>query len=264
VALGRILMSDHVMAGLNFLREGRILGYILPEIAAMIDFHETCRVHHKDLWAHTIQVIHQAEKNAYVRWAALMHDIGKVPTRTVNRNGKVHFFRHEELGAHMFLGIAYRLAMSDEDMERIHYIIRNHSRVNLYESSWTDSAVRRLIRDCGERLDELMAFSRADFTTKRVSRAAELRRQLVELEQRIDQLTAEDAQVCPLPSGLGQHIMTYFKVAPGRHIGEIRVWLEAEVEAERIPAGGEPEVYLQHVEAHREQFSWPDSATPGS
>ena len=258
-ALERILMSDHVMDGLNFLREGRILGYMLPEIAAMIGFHESCRVHHKDLWAHTIQVIHQAEKNAYVRWAALMHDIGKVPTRTVNRQGKVHFFRHEELGAHMFLGIAHRLQMSEEDAERIHYIIRNHSRVNLYESSWTDSAVRRLIRDCSERLGELMAFSRADFTTKRADRAAELRRQLVELAERIERIQAEDARICPLPSGLGQAIMEHFQIGPGRHIGDLRAWLEAEVEAERVAAGGDSEVYLQHIDAHRDRAPLPDA-----
>jgi poly(A) polymerase len=264
VALGRILMSDHVMDGLNFLREGRILGYILPEIAAMVGFHESCRVHHKDLWAHTIQVIHQTEKNPHVRWAALMHDIGKVPTRTVNRDGKVHFFRHEELGAHMFRGIAHRLEMSEEDEERIQYIIRNHSRVNLYESSWTDSAVRRLIRDCGDRLDELLAFSRADFTTKRASRAAELRRQLVELDERIASISAEDARRCPLPSGLGQHIMKHFQVGPGRHVGDARAWLEAEVEAGRVPAGEEPEVYLEHMEAHRDQVPLPAAPSDAS
>lgn len=245
--LNRILLSDHVEEALEFLLRSECLQFVVPEVVSMVDFHTTCPVHHKDLWDHTKRVIAQAEKNVIVRWAALMHDIGKVWTRSVNRERKVHFFRHEEFGALLFQGVAGRLQLEPEFAARIDYVIRNHSRVNLYDSSWTDSAVRRLIRECGDYLDELILFSKADFTTKRESKVRELRRQLAELDERIASIKAMDAKPQPLPKGLGAVLMAEFKIPAGKGIGQLRSWLAEQVEEGTIPAQAPPTVYLDYL-----------------
>jgi len=253
----KILLSSNVMVALEFLHRTTVLQFILPEVEAMIGFHKSCPVHHKDLWQHTKEVIHKASRNPVVRFAALMHDIGKLSTRSVTNDGKVHFFRHEEMGAQLFCGVAHRLRMQPELAARVEYTIRHHSRVNLYEESWTDSAVRRLIRDCEEHLDDLIAFSKADFTTKRASRANEIIRQILDLERRIAEITELDQRVPSLPTGLGNEIMTELHIAPGPIIGKIKKWLEAEIEAERLAPQQESAVYVAYLQNHREEAGIP-------
>lgn len=246
--LDRILLAPHARVGVTFLYDSRVLDFLMPEVASMVGFHETCQVHHKDIWDHTLQVVAKADRNLVVRWAALMHDIGKVWTRQVTRGGKVHFFRHEELGALLFEGIAARLRLEAELTERVAYLIRNHSRVNLYEEGWTDSAVRRLIRECGEHLLDLISFSKADFTTKRAWREQELRRQMAELEERIRDIREADARVPPLPTGLGNEMMERFGLTPGPRVGKLKQMLEAAVEAGEVAAHQESAVYLDYLE----------------
>lgn len=248
--LDRLLLGDFVMQGLDWLHDTGVLPLLMHEVESMIGFHKTCPHHHKDLWDHTKLVIHQADKNLVVRWAALMHDIGKVWTRSVTRAGKVHFFRHEEMGAILFEGVAARLQFTAEETTEVAYVIRQHSRVNLYDETWTDSAVRRLITECGDRLHNLIAFSKADFTTKRESRREEIMRQLAELERRLEEIRAIDARVPPLPKGLGTAITERFGVPPSKRIGELRDWLEAEVESGRVAAHQEIDHYIDHLAAH--------------
>lgn len=248
--LTKVLMSNHVMAALDFLYDSGALQFLLPEVEAMIGFHKSCRFHHKDLWDHTKLVIHRAARNPVVRWAALMHDIGKVATRSTTKDGKVHFFRHEDFGALLFLGVAARIQMDPDFTERVEYVIRQHSRVNLYDENWTDSAVRRLIRDCGDRLDDLVAFSKADFTTKRQERQQAIIRQLDELERRIAEISEIDSRVPPLPKGLGTQIIDAFGLPPSKRIGELRDWLEAQVEAGHVDGHQAAEVYIDHLRAH--------------
>ncbi|NUN13686.1 MAG: HD domain-containing protein [Myxococcales bacterium] len=251
----KVLLGNHVMEGLQFLHESRALPLLLPEVEAMIGFHKSCPLHHKDLWDHTKRVIHQAERSTVVRWAALMHDIGKVWTRSVTNDNKVHFFRHEDLGALLFLGVAHRLQIDPEEAARIEYVIRSHSRVNLYETEWTDSAVRRLIRDTEGHLADLIAFSKADFTTKSEVKSQQLRRQIAELERRIEEIQHADSVVPPLPSGLGNVIMEKFGLGPGKHIGQIRHWLESEVEQQRLAPHQDAETYICYLRDRWAQLS---------
>lgn len=251
--LDKVLLGPFVSQALDFLAETTVLQFLIPEVYAMIGFHKTCEFHHKDLWDHTKQVIAKADRNLVVRWAALMHDIGKIWTRSTTRDGKVHFFRHEDLGALLFIGVAARLDFSPAETERVEYVIRQHSRVNLYDETWTDSAVRRLIKECGERLEDLVAFSRADFTTKRVARKEAIIRQLTELDRRISEIRAQDAVVPPLPKGVGNAIMERFALPPSKRVGELKAWLEGEVEAGRIAPHLESEDYVAYLLSHAEQ-----------
>ena len=240
-----LLLGPRVDRGLQWLYETRVLGFVAPEVAAMIGFDKTCTVHHKDMWDHTKKVTRKAAPDPVVRWAALCHDIGKVWTRTVTREGKVHFFRHEEHGALLFEGIAHRVGLTAELTARVSYLIENHSRVNLYEGDWTDSAVRRLIRDTEGHLQDLLTFSKADYTTKRTARIEEMVRLLSELEERIARIREGDAREPPLNRGVGNAIMEHFQLAPGRAIGDLKRLLEAAIAAGELPEREEDAVYLR-------------------
>ena len=165
--LDRLILSPHVEEGLEFLFQAGTLQLISPEVVSMVGFHESCPVHHKDLWDHTKRWLRKQNPIWLSAGQPSMHDIGKIATRTVTGERKVHFFRHEELGGMLFRGVAARLELGATFTEQVDYIIRNHSRVNLYDSTWTDSAIRRMLKEVGDYLPLLMMFSKADFTTKR-------------------------------------------------------------------------------------------------
>ncbi len=248
--LNKLLLGDHVNPALVWLQQTRVLQLLLPEIAAMVGFDKTCAVHHKDIWEHTRIVTNKATGHLVVRWAALCHDIGKVWTRSVNKSGKVHFFRHEEHGALLFESIAHRVGLDADLTERTRYLIENHSRVNLYENEWTDSAVRRLIRQTEGHLQDLITFSKADFTTRRESRIQKMQRTIADLEARIDRIRTEDAKVPPLKKGIGNAIIAHFERRPSRLIGALKHRLETEIEAGNLPERAEDAIYLEWLAEH--------------
>ena len=148
-----------------------------------------------------------------VRWAALLHDIGKVKTRSIAPNGEVHFFGHAEVGARMFDKIDRRLPLfaKDEALKgTVRALILHHLRASQYDASWTDSAVRRFAKEMGELLGDLLDLSRADITTKRPEKKRKGLRQISELADRVRKVQEEDALVPPLPGGIGDAIMTAF------------------------------------------------------
>ncbi len=245
--MDKILCGAHPGRGLQFMADSRVLSFILPELQALIAFTDAGGGQHKDIWAHTKQVVANADSTTVVRWAALCHDIGKVWTKQVFRDEKVHFFRHEDMSALLFEAVAARFGMSHEETDRIHYIIKNHSRINLYRDDWTDSAVRRLIREVGDALDDLIAFSRADLTSKRAERVEMVRALLADLQIRVMEVREQDAQVQPLPKGLGNLIMQRFNISAGPEVGRLRDLLEMAVQEGKLPANEEPEVYLRHL-----------------
>jgi poly(A) polymerase len=254
--LDRILMAPDPDAGLDELLEIGALRSVLPEIEAMVGFGDG-EWRHKDVWKHTKQVIRQAVPRLEVRWAALLHDIGKIRTRTVTADGEVHFFGHAEVSARMFDKLERRLRLFDgEDALRkqVRFLILHHLRANQYEPSWTDSAVRRFAREMGAELENLICLARADITTKRPEKKCRGLRQLDELAERIAQLAAIDAAVPPLPSGVGNAIMETFGLSPSRLVGDIKRGLEAAVEAGEVPSHEPAEVYVAFVWEHRERF----------
>jgi len=248
---GQILLAWRASTGLRFLQDARILPLMVPEVTAMVDFHKSCRVHHKDIWDHTLQVVDKCPPTLAVRWTALMHDTGKVWTRTVSNKGKVHFFRHEELGGSLMEGVAGRFHMDVALRDRIVYVISNHARANVYATDWTDSAVRRLIRDMGEHLPDVIAFSSSDYTTKRAWRIKEVRTLAQELVRRIDEVREADARIPPLPKGFGTVVMSTTGRSGGPWLGVVQRWLEAEVDAGRIDAGLQAESYLSYVQTEQ-------------
>jgi poly(A) polymerase len=247
--LERVLVASRGPAPLELLAESGVLGVLLPEVEALRGFDRSSPLHHKDLWDHTVRVVLQIEPAAHLRWVALLHDVGKVHTRRTE-SGRVSFLRHEEIGAFLFKGIAARLEFPDAERERIEYLIAHHSRINHYGEAWTDTAIRRLMRDAGEHLRDLVAFSRADITSRVPERVAALRRLLIELEVRMDDVARKDSEPPLLPAGLGNRLMEVFDLQPGPLVGRIRSWLGAEVEAGRLDRNAGPDYYIEHLKNH--------------
>jgi poly(A) polymerase len=248
--LDRLLLGKRPNEGLDALLAIGFLDSWLPEVSAMVGFGDG-EWRHKDVWKHTKQVVWQSVPRLEVRWGALLHDIGKMKTRSVGDNGEVHFFGHSEVGASMFKKrVAKRLGFEGELYERVHYLILHHLRASQYDGSWTDSAVRRFAKEMGEGLKDLLDLSRADITTKRPEKKRRGLGQISELGKRIKDLAALDAKVAPLPKGLGTAISDAFGVPPSKRLGEIRNELEARCERGELPGGQPVEFYIDWMRQH--------------
>ncbi len=251
-SLEQILLGDGVGESLQWLHDSGILAHLLPELEATVEFTQEMGRKHKDVWKHTKQVIAQAPPQPALRWAAMLHDLGKVPTRQLTPEGKVTFHGHAELGARMFDRISRRLSFSNELRARIRFLIQQHLRANQYDGSWTDSAVRRFDREMGKYLDDLLLLSRADITSARPHKVQRALAQIDELWGRVQALRELDSQVPALPSGLGNQIMEHFGIQPGRLIGDLKRALEQAVQDETIQPHQEAVYYLEFIEKNRE------------
>jgi poly(A) polymerase len=250
LSLERVLLGSFAAAGLQWLQDAGLLMALLPEVAATVDFGQEAGRRHKDVWAHTKQVVTQAAPRPSVRWAALLHDVGKVPTRQFTRDGKVTFHGHPEAGARTFDRIARRLCFSPDQAANIRWLIKHHQRLNQYDGSWSDSAVRRFYRSMGDHLEELFLLSRADVTSTRQHRRDRVRRLLDELAGRIEELKLHDARKPALPSGLGHEIMARFQLPPGREVGRLRQLLEHAVSTGELLPQQPCDDYLSYIEQH--------------
>lgn len=242
----QMLMGRDVDAALEWLRAGRILPVLFPELAATVDLVQESGRQHKDVWAHTKQVVRQTVRRPLVRWAALLHDIGKVPTRTYTEGG-VHFHGHAEVGARMFDKVSQRFAFARDERQTIRFLVRHHLRTNQYSDAWTDSAVRRFHREMAAHMTDLLDLSRADITSKRPGRRKALLEQISALADRVDRLAEEDAKLPPLPGGVGNAIMTAFEIPPSRLIGDLKRALEQAIEVGTLEARREDAYYVAFI-----------------
>ena len=169
-AIEAVIMGRSLDAGLQWMHDAGVLAALLPELEATVDFSQEAGRRHKDVWEHTKQVVVQSVPDPLVRWAALLHDVGKVPTRVMLPDGKVTFHRHAEIGARMWDPIGRRLGFDRTERHKIRFLVLHHLRANAYEPSWTDAAVRRFDHEMGEHLEDLLHLSRADVTSRRPGR----------------------------------------------------------------------------------------------
>jgi poly(A) polymerase len=248
-AVEHMLMGRDVDASLEWLHEVRVLGLLFPELEATVDLVQETGRQHKDVWAHTKQVVRQTVGRPLVRWAALLHDIGKVPTRTFTDEG-VHFHGHAEVGARMFDKIYGRFAFSRDERQTIRFLIKHHLRTNQYSDQWTDSAVRRFHREMFAHLTDLLDLSRADITSKRPGRRKQLLEQISALSDRVHQLAEADARLPPLPGGVGTAIMDAFEIPPSRLIGDLKRALEQAIDRGELEPRREDAYYVAHLARH--------------
>jgi poly(A) polymerase len=242
------LCGHHPHVAMQWLRDAGLLVHLLPELDATVAFSQEGGRRHKDVWEHTKAVVRQAVPRPAVRWAAVLHDIGKVPTRRFVGPGKVTFHGHAEEGVRMFRrGPARRVGFPAELRERVEVLILYHLRGGQYDGGWTDAAVRRFAHEMGPALIDVLDLSRADVTSKRPGKRQKCLGLISELGRRIRELAALDARVPPLPAGLGNVLMEALALPPGRHIGALRDRLEQMCEDGSIEARQDAAYYVEMV-----------------
>ena len=242
----KTLMSPHPRLGLRLLVETGLASHFLPELPKLkleIDEHH----HHKDVYEHTLTVLEQAiahedrlgGPNLVIRLAALMHDIGKPRTRELIPGGGVSFHHHEVVGAKMTKRRLKELRFDSKIVDDVSTLVFLHLRFHGYGSGeWTDSAVRRYIRDAGDLLDSLHVLTRADCTTRNKRKADQLSATYDSLEKRIAELKAQEELDRIRPDLDGQQIMELLGIKPSRLVGEAYDFL-MELRMERGPLGRE-------------------------
>jgi poly(A) polymerase len=245
--MDKLLMGNDVHKGLDYLRDSNLLTFIMPELTLLKGFNQTDEYHHKDVWEHTKRALKASVRDLDIRWALLMHDVGKPFTKSV-RDGQVHFYHHEVVGETLARSIMFRLRFSKEQRRKVSTLIFHHMRPNMYDDDWNDSAVRRLARDLHGHVFDLLNLSRADITSMRPETVRRGLARLDKLENRLEQLLREDAKQPPLPKGMGNAIMEHFGIKEGPAVGEYMTRLHEAIEAGRLEPGREFEYYLKFLE----------------
>ncbi len=242
----KLLMSDNPRIGISILVATGLADLVIPEIPKLkleIDEHH----HHKDVYEHSITVLEQAiahedrlgGKNLVIRLAALLHDIGKPKTRALIPGGGVSFHHHEVVGARLAKERMKKLRFSNEIIDDVETLIALHLRFHGYgDGEWTDSAVRRYVRDAGELITHLHVLTRADCTTRNQKKADRLARTYDELESRIDRLAEEEELAAIRPDLDGAEVMELLNLKPSREIGQALDFL-LELRLEHGPLGKE-------------------------
>ncbi len=215
-------------AGLRLLVETGLAALVLPELPALaLELDEHHR--HKDVYEHTLTVLEQSidledrlgGPDFVSRFAALMHDVGKPRTRRFLPDGTVTFHHHDVVGAKLTRKRMQALKFSGEATDAVSTLVELHLRFHGYGSGqWTDSAVRRYVRDAGDQLERLHVLTRADCTTRNQRKAERLRRTYDDLEARIARLSEEEELASMRPDLDGQQIMEILSIPPGPQVGE--------------------------------------------
>ena len=237
--LCKLVVVADPSAGLYFLHDTGLAAHFFPELPAMRL--EQDPIHrHKDVLTHTIAVVAQAPAELLVRLAALFHDIAKPATRAIGPNG-VSFHHHEVVGARMTRERMKALKFSNEMVSQISQLVYLHLRFHTYDMGWSDSAVRRFVRDADLLLPELLALTRADCTTRNQRKADALNRRIDDLELRIAQLSEQEELRSIRPELNGQEVMSHLGVAEGQVVGRALNYL-LELRLERGPVSPEQAV----------------------
>jgi len=244
--LSKILMSQDPRLGITILVDTGLAEIVLPEIPKLrleVDEHH----HHKDVYEHSITVLEQAIEhedrlggpNLVIRLAALLHDIGKPKTRNLIEGGGVSFHHHEVVGARLAKKRLQELRFDGHTVEEVETLIALHLRFHGYgDGEWSDSAVRRYVRDAGELLVHLHVLTRADCTTRNKTKAARLAATYDSLEARIAVLMEQEELSKIRPDLDGAQVMEILDLKPSRAVGQAMDFL-MELRLERGQLGVE-------------------------
>lgn len=246
--LVKLVMSSQPRPGLTLLVDTGLADHVLPELPALrLELDEHHR--HKDVYEHTLTVLEQAialehrlpdgGPDLTTRFAALLHDIGKPRTRRFAGDGTVTFHHHDVVGAKMARKRMRALRFSAADVDAVARLVELHLRFHGYGSGeWTDSAVRRYVRDAGTLLPRLHVLTRADCTTRNRRKADQLRRSYDALEHRITRLAAAEELAAIRPDLDGEQIMSTLGISPGPTVGRAYRFL-LELRMDEGPVGAE-------------------------
>ena len=228
--LFKILGTDRPSIGLNILQQSGLMEHVFPEISIMYGLDQSNEYHHKDIFYHTLEVVDNAAKlsnNFDLRLAALVHDIAKPKTRRLSKSKGYTFYGHDDVGARMLKGVAESMKFSNSTRDFITKLTALHLRpISLAKKEVTDSAIRRLIVDAGEEIDDLMTLCRADITTKNPKNISKYLANFDRVDKRIKEVTEIDKLKAFQSPVRGDEIMKMFNLSPGKEVGKIKTMIE--------------------------------------
>ena len=217
--LSKLIVGENVTDALWGLIQTDLADQFLPELT-MLKMEQDPVQRHKDVLAHTIAVIEKTEPRLVIRLAALLHDIGKPATREFGPGG-VTFHHHEVVGARMARERLRALRFESRIVDDVSQLVFLHLRPHTYKMGWSDSAVRRYVRDAGPLLDDLNQLVRCDVTTANAGRALKIQRRIDDLERSIADLEEREELASIRPPINGHAVMKHLGIAPGPVVGEI-------------------------------------------
>jgi poly(A) polymerase len=228
--LAKLITGTFVEEALWGLVRTRLAEEFLPELIAL-ELEQDPVHHHKDVLAHTIAVVAKASPDETLRLAALFHDVGKPATREYGSKGVVTFHHHEVVGARMARQRMRELRFPNETIKDVSQLVFLHMRPHTYKLGWTDSAVRRYVRDAGPLLPRLNELVRCDVTTGNKRRANAISRRIDDMEERITELRKREELDAMRPPIDGNDVMTHLDIQPGPDVGRaMRMLLEHRLE----------------------------------
>ncbi len=227
--LSKLLMAPQPGTSLEGLVASGLTAEFLPELSRLA-MEQDPHHRHKDVLAHTFAVVDKTQPDLVLRLAALLHDVGKPDTRAFGPGG-VSFHHHEVVGARMARARLRDLRYPKEIVRDVGQLVFLHLRPHTLKMGWTDSAVRRYVRDAGPLLDRLNELVRCDVTTANKKRERAIQNRIDELERRIAELAAKEELAKLRPPVDGHRVMTYLGIDPGPKVGEImRILLDKRIE----------------------------------
>ena len=226
----KILATKKPSVGLVILQKTGLMEIVFPEIHVMYGMEQTSEWHHKDIFAHTLQVVDNAAKltdKMEIRFAALVHDIAKPNTRRIDKKRGYTFHGHDAIGERMLNKVARRLKLSNYLKDYLKKLTLLHLRpISLVKEIVTDSAVRRLMVSAGDDLDDLMILCKADITTKNPNRVKRYLKNFEKVEEKMSNVVNRDTLKAFQSPVRGDEIMTICGLTEGRNVGKIKEAIE--------------------------------------